>query len=218
MFTGIVEEMGTVAEVVKEGGGLGVRIEAPRHAGELRVNDSVCVSGVCLTVIKQSGKTFSAQIVEETLKKTTLGELTSGARVNLELAARLNDRLGGHIVQGHTDCTGLVTQIEKRETSLLLRIEFPEDFAKYIIPEGSIAVDGVSLTVASHEGNALVVSLIPHTLANTTLSSARAGTRVNLEFDVLGKYVESLLAGEKTRLEARPAITPDKLRTWGYSI
>ena len=218
MFTGIVEEMGMVAEVAHEGGGLRLRIEAPLHAAELRANDSVCVSGVCLTVITQSGKTFSAQVVEETLKKTTLGELTPGARVNLELPVRLNDRLGGHIVQGHTDCTGLITRTEKKETSVLLRIEFPEEFARYVIPEGSIAADGVSLTIASNQGNSLVVSLIPHTLANTTFSSARVGTRLNLEFDVIGKYVESLIAGEKKRLDARPAITPDKLRTWGYSI
>lgn len=218
MFTGIIEEVGIIAEMKEDGGALRLTVEAPLHAGELKVNDSVSVNGVCLTVTMEAGKRFIAQAVEETLKKTTLGDMTAGTKVNLELPVRLNQRLGGHVVQGHADCPGTITRIEQKESSRLIRIEFPGEFAKYVIPEGSIAVDGISLTVASSEANCLVVSVIPHTLANTTLSAARVGTRVNLEFDVIGKYVESLLAGEKNRVDPGSVITPDKLRTWGYSI
>ena len=217
MFTGIITEVGRVASVTPEGGGRRITVDAPASAPGLRVDDSVALSGVCLTVIARTQTSFTAQAVEETLRKTTLGALTPGAHVNLELPLRLSDRLGGHIVLGHTDCVGRVTNVEPRETSTIIGVEYPPEFARYVIPVGSIAVDGVSLTVAALEANRFSVSIIPHTLAITTLGAAAAGTPVNLEFDLLGKYVERLLAGEKGSSPAS-TLTAGKLREWGYKI
>jgi len=217
MFTGIITEIGRVAAVTPEGGGRRLTVHAPASSRELRVDDSIALSGVCLTVIARTETTFTAQAVEETLKKTTLGALAPGARINLELPLRLSDRLGGHIVLGHTDCVGRVTTVEPRETSTVIGVEYPGEFARYIVPVGSIAVDGISLTIAASAGSSFSVSVIPHTLANTTLGSASAGTPVNLEFDLLGKYVERLITGEKGD---RPlsTLTAEKLREWGYKI
>jgi riboflavin synthase len=219
VFTGIIEEKGRVSDVLREGGGVRLIVEAPSSASELRVNDSVSLNGACQTVIAKTARTFTVQAVEETLSKTTLGEFVPGTEINLELPLRLNERLGGHLVLGHVDCVGTVAGIEEKESSHLIRIAFPAPFAKYVIPVGSIAVDGISLTVASTTGNEFTVSIIPHTLSKTTLTGARTGMRVNLEFDVIGKYVERLIAGEKAQ-EGGPAssITADKLRAWGYKI
>ncbi len=217
MFTGIIGEIGSVAGVMREGGGIRLTVEAPASASELRVNDSVSVNGACQTVIATSARTFTVQAVEETLSKTTLGELSPASEVNLELPVRLNDRLGGHLVLGHVDCVGTVAAVEVKESSHMVRITFPAPFAKYLIPVGSIAVDGISLTVASAGPNEFTVAVIPHTLSKTTLSQARKGLRVNLEFDVIGKYVERLVSGEKS--SATPeTLTADKLRAWGYNI
>ena len=217
MFTGIITEVGRVAGVTPEGGGRRITVQAPSSAPDLRVDDSVAVSGVCLTVVARSQTTFTAQAVEETLKKTTLGALTPGAGVNLELPLRLSDRLGGHIVLGHADCAGRVTAVVPREASTMISVEYPPEFARYVIPVGSIAVDGISLTIAASSGNTFTVSVIPHTLANTTLGDASVGSAVNLEFDLLGKYVERLLAGEKGSV-AVSTLNAEKLREWGYKI
>jgi len=217
MFTGIITEIGRVAGITAEGGGRRITVQAPGSAPGLRVDDSVAVSGVCLTVIGRTETTFAAQAVEETLKKTTLGGLSAGAPVNLELPLRLSDRLGGHIVLGHIDCVGRVSGIEPRETSRMITIGYPPEFSRYVVPVGSVAVDGISLTIAACSGTALSVSVIPHTLGNTTLGAAAVGTAVNLEFDLLGKYVERLLAGDKGGPTAS-ALTADKLREWGYNI
>ena len=217
MFTGIIEEIGSVAEIRPEGGGIRLTIEAAQAASELKVNDSVSVNGVCQTVVARSGRRFTMQAVEETLKKTTIGRLAAGSRVNLELPVRLNDRLGGHLVQGHVDCVGTISGVETMESSLLISVEYPAEFAKYVIPVGSIAIDGISLTVASKDGNRLTVSIIPHTLEKTTIGRAAMGMEVNLEFDVIGKYIESLLAtGEGAK--APSSVTVDNLRAWGYKI
>ena len=217
MFTGIIGEIGRVAGVIREGGGIRLTVEAPTSAAELRVNDSVSVNGACQTVVAQSARTFTVQAVEETLSKTTLGEFELGTEVNLELPVRLNERLGGHLVLGHVDCVGTVTGVEVKESSRMVRISFPAPFAKYLIPVGSIAVDGISLTVASAGKDEFAVAVIPHTLSKTTLSRARKGMRVNLEFDVIGKYVERLAGAEKTA--PPPALlTADRLREWGYNI
>ena len=217
MFTGIISEVGRIAALAPEGRGRRITVQAPASAPELSVDDSVAVSGVCLTVIARSQASFTAQAVEETLSKTTLGTLIPGAGVNLELPLRLSDRLGGHMVLGHTDCVGRVTAVEPRETSTIVRIEHPPEFSRYVVPVGSIAVDGISLTIAASAGNSFSVSVIPHTLAHTTLGSVRTGSAVNLEFDLLGKYVERLMAGDK---EGPPAstITAERLREWGYRI
>jgi riboflavin synthase len=141
-----------------------------------------------------------------------LGGLTARTAVNLELALRLNDRLGGHLVLGHVDGVGIVKTIEKKETSWLFAIEIPQQFLKYVIPVGSIAIDGVSLTVARIEGNVVTVSIIPHTFENTTFQYFSTGSKVNLEFDLIGKYIERLVGKD-----APDQITADKLRMWGYS-
>lgn len=213
MFTGIIQEMGAVGGIDRRGGGAVITVKAATAARELAVDDSVALNGVCQTVVRVSGDTFGVEAVEETLKKTTLGAWRTGDRINLELALRVGDRLGGHLVQGHVDCVGEITGVEERPMSRLVRVGFPERFARYVIPVGSVAVDGISLTVAAVEGREFTVSVIPHTLAKTTLAAAAAGQKVNLEFDVIGKYIERLLPASGTGKEG---LTAEKLTGWGF--
>jgi riboflavin synthase len=216
MFTGIVTEIGSVKTLERLGGGVRLTIQAPRSAAELQVKDSVSVSGVCQTVVSKEGDLFRVEAVEETVRKTTLGDLTIGARVNLELPVRLNDRLGGHLVSGHVDGVGVIKEVSPQVSSQLIVIAYPREFARYLIPVGSIAVDGISLTVARLEGDTFTVSIIPHTFEHTTLGGVRRGRRVNLEFDLVGKYIERLLEGRKEG-EGGRGITPEKLTEWGFS-
>ncbi len=213
MFTGLIEEVGKVASVERRAGGIVLRVQAPQSARELRIDDSVAVNGVCQTVVRCTGEVFEVEAVEETLRKTTLGSLAQGARVNLELALKVGDRLGGHLVQGHVDCVGEVVGVEKRPMSWMVRVRYPEQFARYVIPVGSIAIDGTSLTVAGVEGNTCIIAVIPHTLERTTLAAVAAGTLVNLEFDLIGKYLESLMAG---RGPGDKGLTGEKMREWGF--
>jgi riboflavin synthase len=216
MFSGIIKEIGRTTSVVSEDSGLQITIEAPASARELAVSDSVAVNGVCQTVVRKRGSRFVVQAVEETLKKTTLGRLRDGSSVNIELALRLNERVGGHLVQGHVDGVGFIRSVDRKPASWVVSIEIPEDFARYVIPVGSLAVDGVSLTVASVHGRLVGVSLIPYTLEHTTLGEAKPGNQVNLEFDMIGKYVESLLShGRKGEVSA---LNMDLLRQWGYDV
>ncbi len=215
MFTGIIQEEGRIVAARRVGGGVHLTVSAPESCKELKVNESVSVNGVCQTVIGVEGATFTVEAVEETLRKTTLGDLLAGSVVNLELPLRLSDRLGGHLVQGHVDCVGTIGSLEKKESSWLMAVDFPKEFTKYVIPVGSIAVDGVSLTVARVEGSRFVVSIIPHTLEKTTLSQAKAGRKVNLEFDLVGKYIEKLFEGGE---KPPSGLTADRLRSWGYDI
>ncbi len=214
MFTGIISEVGRVAAVRPAGGGVRLTIEGEKSAAELNVNDSVSINGVCETVIAKEGSRFTVEAVEETLGKTTLGGLRVASRVNLELPLRFSDRLGGHLVQGHVDGVGVVASVVKQESSWLVTVEFPPRFSRYVIPIGSIAVDGISLTVARLEGNRFTVSLIPHTLEKTTIALAEKGLRVNLEFDLVGKYLEKMLEAEKGT-EGEPGLR-EKLKSWGY--
>ncbi|MBI3194680.1 MAG: riboflavin synthase [Ignavibacteriae bacterium] len=193
MFTGIIEEVGTIQSVQRQGGGIRFRVLAPRYTLELKVNDSVSMNGACHTVVWRSNDAFEVESVEETLKKTMLGSLQTGSRVNLELPMRLNERLGGHLVLGHVDTVGTIISIESRGNSTMYSIEIPEKFRKYIIPVGSIAIDGVSLTIAEIENNVARVSIIPHTLENTIFPLYKVGTKVNLEFDLIGKYIERMM-------------------------
>ncbi len=190
MFTGIVEEVGRVASVERLGGGRRLRF-ACAFAGELHVDESVAVNGACLTVVAHDDATFAAVAVEETLAKTGLGGLAEGDAVNLERALRMGARLDGHLVQGHVDATGEVVAVEALADSHLVRIAYPEAFARYLIPVGSVAVDGVSLTVArlDEPPGTFAVAVIPHTWQKTTAGRWTPGRRVNLEFDVVGKYV-----------------------------
>lgn len=216
MFTGIITEIGRVAEIRRVGNGVRIAVTAPFSSKELHVNDSISVNGVCLTVVATIGSTFETEAVAETLRKTTLGALRIASPVNLELPVRLNDRLGGHLVLGHVDCVGDVRKVVKQENSWLLTIAAPTALAKYLVPVGSVAVDGISLTVASLSKNEFVVSIIPHTLEKTTISGAHEGLKVNLEFDIIGKYIERLMIGEEPT--DRGTLIAEKLRQWGYDI
>lgn len=210
MFTGLVQEVGSVAGVRTIGGGRELTIAAPSLAPQVHVDDSVAVNGVCQTIIRCDTEQFTMVAVEETLRKTTLGSLRSGSRVNLELALRPGDRLGGHFVQGHVDGVGEVVTIRQLATSREVTFRLPKEFMKYIIPVGSIAIDGVSLTVASRQDTSITVAIIPHTLQSTIFQEYNTGSRVNIECDMLGKYVESILKGETST-----GLTHEKLRSWG---
>jgi riboflavin synthase len=189
MFTGIVEEVGTVVEAGP--GRLGV--EGPATVADAALGDSIAVSGVCLTVVALDGGVFWADVMSETARRTTVGGLAPGARVNLERALRVDGRLGGHIVQGHVDGVGTLVEREAGAEFDLFRFAVDDALARYIAPQGSIAIDGVSLTVVDTRPPGLTVGLIPATLRHTTLGSLAPGGRVNLEVDVLAKYVERLL-------------------------
>jgi len=193
VFTGIVRELGRVASA--EGGSNGVRLvlEAPATAAAAGVGDSVSVNGCCLTAEAVEGTTLAVHAVPETLSRTTLARLGAGDVVNLETAARAGDPLGGHYVQGHVDAVGRVQSVEAEGEGLRVFVEAPDDVLRYCVEKGSIAVDGVSLTVAELADDAFAVALVPHTLEATTLSMLVPGREVNLEADVLAKYVERLL-------------------------
>jgi riboflavin synthase len=193
MFTGLVQDVGSVRAV--ERGADGVRLSvATALAGELRGGDSVAVSGVCLTATEVDEDGFSAEVMTETLARSSLGLLSHGDAVNLELPLRASDRLGGHVVQGHVDGMGSVDSVEEQGFARLVRIAAPPELLRYVVEKGSMAVEGVSLTVAEVDEEGFAVSLIPETLERTTLGAAAPGRRVNLEVDVLAKYVEKLLA------------------------
>ena len=215
MFTGIIEELGNILSSEKSSGSLVITIEAERTAREVKINDSVCVNGVCQTVIERGETSFTVQAVEETLTKTALANLKKASRVNLELPLRIGDRLGGHFVQGHVDCVGSIISIQKRESSWLVTVQIPELFKRYVVPIGSIAIDGVSLTVASVKDCDVTVSIIPHTLDNTIFADYEKGSHVNLEFDIIGKYVEKQLSGE-TGTGGKNLLSEEKLKEWGY--
>jgi riboflavin synthase len=182
MFTGLIAQTGRIQH-----SGSRISVETPL-ASELEQGDSIAVNGVCLTAVAIDGAHFEADVMEETLARTSLGRLQHGDRVNLELALRVGDRLGGHFVQGHVDATGRVEAIDQREHSRLIRIGAPPEVLRYMVEKGSIAVDGVSLTVVELDGKSFSVSLIPETLERTTLGSVGEGDPVNLEVDMLAKY------------------------------
>lgn len=214
MFTGIVEEVGRVAEAEPRASGSRLRIEAARVVEGLREGDSVSVQGVCLTAVAITAGSFSADVSRETLERSTLGEARPGALVNLERALAASGRLGGHIVQGHVDGTGVIRALEERGGGdWWLEVEAPPELARYLVYKGSIAVDGISLTVARVDGPVFAVAVIPHTWANTALRTARPGQRVNLETDILAKYVERLLEHMELR---REKLTVERLRELGY--
>lgn len=193
MFTGLIEEIGKIKSIKNVGRGRELTISAQLVLDDLKIDDSVAINGVCLTVVARNDKFFSVEAVEETLRKTTLSKLHIGQSVNLERALRPIDRMGGHIVQGHIDCTAHILAIEKQALGRLVWFSYPDYFSKYVIPQGSICINGVSLTIAKDDAGKFMVSIIPHTWENTTFKELKAGDEVNLEFDVIGKYVEKLL-------------------------
>ena len=216
MFTGIIEEIGNIESISKKGGGLRIHVSAPKSTSELDINDSVAINGVCQTVISKKENIFEVEAVEETLKKTTFGNLKHRDAVNLELPMRLNERLGGHLVLGHVDCTGTIKEVIQRNNSWMYTIEFPKLFSKYVIQVGSIAIDGVSLTIAELSGNQLTVSIIPHTMENTIFKYYNIKRKVNLEFDIVGKYIERIHE-ERNKKPNQPNILSEKiLKKAGY--
>ena len=197
MFTGIVEELGTVAGVEDQGDAIRLAIHAEHVLADVRLGDSISVNGCCLTVAERDGDTWTADVMQETLDKTSLAGVRPGDRVNLERAVTPTTRLGGHIVQGHVDAVGVVRRRTPSEHWEVVEVEMPPHLGRYLVDKGSITVDGVSLTVVEAGEDGFTVSLIPETLARTTLGSRQPGDRVNLEVDVLAKHVEKLLQSRK---------------------
>ncbi len=194
MFTGIIEETGRILAVRRNpAGGAVLEIGAERIMDGLRTGDSVAVNGVCLTASALSVKGFSADVTPQTLRMSALGTLSAGAAVNLERAMRADGRFGGHIVSGHADGTGRIESLRREGNAVLMRVSAPAEIMRLIVPKGSVAVDGISLTVAMAGETDFIVSLIPHTFSATALPTKRAGDAVNLENDIIGKYVEKLL-------------------------
>ncbi|MBD3306782.1 riboflavin synthase [candidate division KSB3 bacterium] len=193
MFTGIIEEVGAVRSLRGQGSQAHLMIEARRVVEDLAIGDSIAVNGACLTVTQVMPTAFAADVSRETLRVTNLGTLQARSGVNLERALRLADRLGGHLVQGHIDDTAAITGIQRDGDTLLLTVAMPETLRRYIVPKGSIAIDGVSLTVNACEASHFTCTIIPHTVNQTTLRFRKVGDRVNLESDILGRYVEQLL-------------------------
>jgi riboflavin synthase len=192
VFTGLVADLGTVSDVVATADGVRLQV-ATSLAAELSEGDSVAVNGVCLTAVSADAQAFTAEVMNETLRRSSLAEVAAGGRVNLELPLRAQDRLGGHVVQGHVDGVGAVSGVEDDGFARVVTIDAPPELLRYVVEKGSIAVDGVSLTVSSVSPDTFAVSLIPETLERTNLGAAAPGTPVNLEVDVLAKYVEKLV-------------------------
>jgi riboflavin synthase len=201
LFTGIVEELGTIRSVRRGAASAVLSIGAAEVLSDLKIGDSVAVNGVCLTVTSLDDGGFTADVMHETLGRSSLGALAPGGRVNLERAMPANGRFGGHIVSGHIDGTGKVASVRPDDNALWYTISAAPELLRYIVEKGSITIDGISLTVASVDEVSFSVSLIPHTAAVTTLGKKRAGDTVNLETDIIGKYVEKLL---------RPAPEPER--------
>lgn len=205
MFTGIVEELGTVRACERGPKSLRLTVTAREVLGGTRVGDSIAVNGVCLTVTALGRDTFTADVMAETLARTNLGELRPGDRVNLERALRFGDRLGGHLITGHVDGVGEIAVRVREDIAELVTVKAPPEVMRYIIPKGAIAVDGVSLTVVDYDTGSFQVGIIPHTAHKTTLGFKGRGAKVNLEADLIGKYVEKLLGPHRrtARLDER---------------
>lgn len=214
MFTGIIEEVGAVGKMFSVNKGKKLEILAHNLLDGLQPDDSVAVDGICLTVTAVSKNGFEADAVEETVLRTTLGTWSSGKKVNLERAMRADGRFGGHFVQGHVDGTGKVITIQNLEESRLIEIEIPSEYSRYVIEKGSVAIDGVSLTVIRANRNRFSVALIPHTLKKTNLDRLKTGDSVNIETDVLGKYVDKMI--HSSGPSGKP-LTESRMRELGYS-
>ena len=213
MFTGIIQEVGRIARIDKRGENRRITIEAKRTPGELRAGDSVAVSGVCLTALAIKRQSFAADLAPETWRRTSFARLKKGAFVNLELPMKADGRLGGHIVQGHVDRVGKLLELEriKNSENWWLHLELPAEIEKYTVFKGSICVEGISLTVAKLDGNRCTIAIIPHTLEITNLKSLKAGDPVNLEADLIAKYVEKI-----TRSQPGSSTTLERLVSEGF--
>jgi len=214
MFTGLVEEVGTVVSIVEKGGNHRITIKAPGAAKELREGNSIAVGGVCLTALDIKADSFCADLAKETWTRTSFSRMTEGAEVNLELPLKVDARMGGHIVQGHVDGTGRLIGLEPiaNADDFWLLIDIPEDLEKYVVFKGSIAIEGISLTVAKLDGLRLIIAIIPHTIKMTNLKSLKPGDPVNIETDIVAKYLEKWTQGD----QQRAALTADRLVAQGF--
>ena len=216
MFTGIIQTIGTLVSIEPQSGDVRITIDTGKlPIRDVQLGDSIAVSGVCLTAVELGPRHFSADVSNETLSRTLLGTANIGSAVNLELALTPSTRMGGHIVSGHVD--GIGTMVEKKPDGRSFRFRFkaPDGLARYIAEKGSICIDGISLTVNRVQGSSFDVNIVPHTLQETTLGTAMPGTRVNLEVDLLARYLERLLLGDKAASE-QCGVTEDLLRQSGF--
>ena len=216
MFTGIIEELGTVERVTRGRVSAVIAIRAEHILSDLKIGDSVAVNGVCLTATGLTGHGFTADVMHETLDRSSLAGLGPGSPVNLERAMAANGRFGGHIVAGHVDGVGTITAIEKDDNAIWFTITAPAQVLRYVVEKGSIAIDGISLTVARVETDRFAVSVIPHTAAVTLLGQRRTGDRVNLESDLVGKYVERLLRTTPEEKQQESKLTMEFLSQHGF--
>jgi riboflavin synthase len=215
MFTGIVEEMGAVTAMEKTLAGTRLTILASTVLGDLKIGDSVSVNGTCLTVVTKDERNFSVEVSPETLSVTTLGHLTAGAPVNLERAMKLNERIGGHLVAGHVDGVGTIRNRHQEGNAIFFTIEAPHELLRYCVVKGSATVDGISLTINDVTDKGFSVAIIPHTAKVTTLGLKQPGDTVNLESDLIGKYVERLLQEREQLPRTTPVIDMDFLKKRG---
>jgi riboflavin synthase len=218
MFTGLVEGTGRVTEITRGAGDMGLGVQPLFPMPDIRIGESINVNGACLTVVSARGKAFTVDVSAESLSRTTLGRLKVGEEVNLERALRLTDRLGGHLVSGHVDGVGKVLAREQRQKSWVFEIGIDEGLSRYIIEKGSIAVDGISLTVNRCSAGKFEVNIIPQTGKETAMLKKKAGDLVNVETDMIGKYVEKLLKRENRshQKERSSTIDEDMLRKYGF--
>lgn len=216
MFTGIVEELGRVEKIVKKDKGVQLHIKAGKVLEDVSMGDSICTNGVCLTVVDFSASHFAADVMHETLRISTLGSLRPNEKVNLERAMKADGRFGGHIVSGHIDGVGTIKSIADNGISKLFTISMPESVARYTVMKGSITIDGISLTISALEMDSFQVSIIPHTLSNTVLSFKSVGDSVNLEGDIIGKYVERLMVFKGDKGKEKSSLTANFLAENGF--
>ncbi len=214
MFTGIIEEIGYVKRINQQSRSAQIEIKADKVLGDVAVGDSIAVNGVCLTVVTFDSQHFTADVMPETISKTNLRELKPGSPVNLERALQLGGRLGGHIVQGHVDAIGTIVEKQILEIAIIYRIATEPELLQYVVPKGSVAIDGVSLTVVDVFQDSFTVSLIPHTAHETVLGEKKPGDRVNLESDIIGRYVKHLM--NRNHGEERQALNLSFLAEHGF--
>lgn len=214
MFTGIIEEMGTIKKIAKGTYSAVLTIGAEKVLSDVHIGDSIAVNGVCLTVTSYDRNTFTADVMHETLNRSALAQCKSKSPVNLERAMPANGRFGGHIVAGHVDGTGQIASRRQDDNAVWITVEAPPEVLRYVVEKGSVTIDGISLTVAAVTAHDFSVSMIPHTAAVTTLGLKKEGDLVNLETDIIGKYVEKLLQPEETKRESR--ITRAFLESYGF--
>jgi len=217
MFTGIIQAVGTIGRLTPQGGDIRLTIDTGKlDMSEVELGDSIAVNGVCLTAVELSAKSFSADVSRETLSLTSLGGLKNGSKINLEKALTLQTRLGGHLVSGHVDGMGNVMDRHDDGRSVRFRIKAPDELAKYISAKGSITVDGVSLTVNKVDGAVFELNIVPHTIQETIINQYQVGSGVNLEVDVIARYLERLLLGDKAAVSENSGITEAFLAEHGF--